>query len=72
MTKVSFYYRLSLGMSRNTLLQALRKYQKSSSQSKLRRDYLRTFTPKMIYRTTKTENPATTKQQVQKVLARLA
>ncbi|EKD79690.1 MAG: hypothetical protein ACD_41C00001G0005 [uncultured bacterium] len=59
-------------MSKTMLLKALERYQKSSLQSKLRRDYLRNFTPKMIYRTTKNENPTTTRQQVKKVLARLA
>ena len=59
-------------MPKTMLLKALERYQKSSLQSKLRRDYLRNFTPKMIYRTTKNENPTTTRQQVKKVLARLA
>lgn len=59
-------------MSKQNLLKALQKYQRSSPNSIVRRNYLRVFTPKMLYRTTKTENPTTTKKMVQQVLDRLS
>lgn len=60
----------SIHMSRNTLLAILRKYKKSSPTSASRRAYFRAFEKKMLYRTTKTENPETTLQMVLKVLHR--
>lgn len=59
-------------MPKKDILKALQKYQKSRQNSTLRRNYLRSFTPKMIYRTTKTENPTTTKALVKKVLDTLS
>jgi len=50
----------------------LKKYQTASKNGKLRRSYLRAFEKKMIYRTTKTENPETTLGMVKKVLSALA
>ncbi len=47
---------------------ALKAYRKASN--KKRQEYLRSFTEKMIYRTTKTENPETTKKMVKTVLNR--
>ena len=57
-------------MSRTALLALLKKYKKSSAKSASRRGYLRAFEKKMLYRTTKTENPETTLQMVLKVLQR--
>lgn len=59
-------------MAKNTTIAKLKKYQTASKNGKLRRSYLRTFEKKMIYRTTKTENPETTLGMVKKVLAALA
>ncbi|MBI2410782.1 MAG: hypothetical protein HYV32_02745 [Candidatus Kerfeldbacteria bacterium] len=59
-------------MSKKDIVKALQKYQKSRPNSTLRRNYLRSFTPKMIYRTTKTENPTTTKALVKKILDQLS
>lgn len=59
-------------MSKKTLLEVLQKYQKSRPNSAMRREYLRRFIPKMIYRTTKMEHPSTTKKMVKKVLDRLS
>lgn len=50
------------------LLQSLKKY-RNADQNK-RRDYLNRFEEKMIYRTTKTENPETTPKMVRDVLGR--
>lgn len=55
-------------MTKQNITQTLKKYQKSSART--RRDYLRNFEPKMIYRTTKTENPQTTHKMVEQVLAK--
>jgi hypothetical protein len=53
-------------MTIKNLLTALKTYKESSTK---RRDaYLRDFVPKMIYRTTKTENPETTKRMVSAIL----
>ncbi len=49
----------------------LKKYQKTSRLSKVRKDYLHLFEKKMIYRTTKTENPETTMKMVERVLNKL-
>ena len=38
----------------------------------MRREYLNAFEKKMAYRTTKTENPEVTFEQVEKVFRRLA
>ena len=56
-------------MTQKTVIIALKNYQKSSP--KKQEAYLRAFTPKMIYRTTKTENPETSKKMVNKVLNRI-
>ena len=49
----------------------MKKYHAASKNGKLRRAYLRAFESKMIYRTTKTENPETTLGMVKKVLLTL-
>ena len=55
-------------MSRQNLIAILKKYKKAGRASTLRRAYLRAFEEKMMYRTTKTENPSTTRQMVAQVL----
>jgi hypothetical protein len=50
------------------MLTILKKFQKAPEKSKLRRDYFRDFEKKMIYRTTKTENPEVTFSMVKKIL----
>ena len=57
-------------MSTKNLLTLLKSYKKASS--KKRQAYLKDFTEKMIYRTTKTENPETTLKMVKKVLGRVS
>lgn len=47
------------------LLKSIKNYRESS---KKRGAYLKAFEEKMLYRTTKTENPSTTKKLVTKVL----
>jgi hypothetical protein len=56
-------------MSTKTFLTILKSYQKASQ--KKRQAYLKNFAEKMVYRTTKTENPETTKRMVRKVLAQM-
>lgn len=51
-----------------TILKALRDYQKT--HSKKQKQYMSSFEEKMIYRTTKTENPATTPALVRQVLSK--
>lgn len=48
----------------------LRQYQKSPQETKEK--FWRAFEEKMIYRTTKTENPQTTKTMVKNVLDKMA
>ncbi|KKR15423.1 MAG: hypothetical protein UT42_C0002G0004 [Candidatus Falkowbacteria bacterium GW2011_GWA2_39_24] len=59
-------------MSNTEISANLKKYQKASANSKARRSYFSAFEKKMIYRTTKTENPQTTMGMVNKVLNKLA
>jgi len=59
-------------MPKNKNIAILKKYQKASRNSKTRRDYFSLFEKKMLYRTTKTENPQTTMGMVNKVLNRLS
>lgn len=56
-------------MSIQKILQALKNYQKTSKSK--RQSYMDVFEEKMLYRTTKTENPQTTPKMVQAVLAKL-
>lgn len=53
-------------MSRKDITKIFKKYQKAPS--KKRGEYLRAFEEEMIYRTTKTENPETTRNMVRRVL----
>ena len=56
-------------MTDKTIVKSFKKYQKASS--KKRSAFLRAFEKKMIYRTTKTENPETTRGLVDRVLHKL-
>ncbi|MEK7623230.1 MAG: hypothetical protein AAB408_00985 [Patescibacteria group bacterium] len=58
-------------MNTTSTISKLKKYQTASKNGKLRRSYLGAFEKKMIYRTTKIENPETTFGMVRKVLAAL-
>jgi len=53
-------------MTKQKVLTTLKKFQRLSDRSRQR--FFSAFEKKMIYRTTKTENPETTLQMVQKVL----
>ena len=48
--------------------QIFKKYQQVSRESKNYQDYLLSFEMKMIYRTTKTENPETTPKMIKESL----
>ena len=55
-------------MTTKNIITVLKVYKTSSA--KKREAYLRSFVPKMLYRTTKTENPETTKRMVTAVLGK--
>ena len=57
-------------MTNKEVIKVLRRYQASSDQQ--RQEFLHAFEVKMLYRTTKTENPQTTKRMVREVLSREA
>jgi len=57
-------------MTKRNIITILKKYQKSPASK--RRQFLRAFEEKMIYRTTKTENPETTHKMVREVLDRIS
>jgi len=57
-------------MTAKNIFIILKNYRKTSREKK--RAYLRTFEKKMLYRTTKTENPETTMSMVEKVLKRFS
>ena len=59
-------------MSDTKITTILKKYQKTSPNSKARKSYFSAFEKKMIYRTTKTENPSTSMRTVNKILRKLA
>lgn len=50
------------------ILKVFKNYQKAAPNGRKKKAYLNAFVSKMIYRTTKTENPETTKQMVNSVL----
>jgi len=56
-------------MTQQAIINSFKKFQQLSDQS--RQQFLSAFEEKMLYRTTKTENPQTTPQMVRKVLTRL-
>lgn len=53
-------------MTTRNILNILKNYRKAPREKK--RAYLRSLEKKMLYRTTKTENPETTMDMVEKVL----
>lgn len=55
-------------MSKKNITKVLKKYQEASGEK--RQEYLRAFEEKMIYRTTKTENPETTLKMVRQILSK--
>lgn len=55
-------------MTKQKVLNTFKKFQRLSDQSRQR--FFSAFEKKMLYRTTKTENPETTSQMVQKVLGK--
>jgi len=55
-------------MSEKDIIKVFKKYRKASGRKQ--QEYLRNFEEKMIYRTTKTENPKTTLKMVRQVLSR--
>jgi hypothetical protein len=57
-------------MIAQSIIKSFKNYQKASANGKKRRNFLRGFEKKMVYRTTKTENPSTTKRMVEKVLSK--
>ncbi|MCG2692694.1 hypothetical protein L6279_01130 [Candidatus Parcubacteria bacterium] len=56
-------------MAKQSIIKIFKKYQKTSN--KKRQGYFHAFEKKMLYRTTKTENPKTTQGMVQQVLNKL-
>ncbi|MFH1997593.1 MAG: hypothetical protein ABII94_02780 [Patescibacteria group bacterium] len=56
-------------MTQKNIINVIKKYQGYSD--KKRREFLNSFEKKMIYRTTKTENPQTTYKMVEDVLEKL-
>lgn len=52
----------------NKILQSFKNYQNATPQK--RQAYLKKFEVKMIYRTTKTENPTTTAKMVREILCK--
>lgn len=55
-------------MTKQRILTTLKNFQRLSDKSRQR--FFSAFEKKMLYRTTKTENPETTPQMVQRVLER--
>ena len=58
-------------MSKQQMIKILKKFQKAPVKGKMRRDYLNVFIQKMVYRTTKSENPEVTQKMVEKVLQKV-
>ena len=57
-------------MTKQKIISSFKDYKRLSDKSRQR--FFSAFEKKMLYRTTKTENPETTPQMVQKVLNKLA
>ena len=55
-------------MTKQRILTTLKNFQRLSDKS--RQQFFSAFEKKMLYRTTKTENPETTSRMVQKVLGK--
>lgn len=58
-------------MSKKQIITILKAFQKSPAKSKMRQEYLNMFGKKMVYRTTKSENPELTLKTVDKVFHKL-
>lgn len=58
-------------MTTDNIVKTFKKYRGTSSKNRKRQEYLQTFEEKMLYRTTKTENPQTTKGMVRAILDKL-
>ena len=58
-------------MSNDQIIKIINKYQQTSFGSRTRQKFFNLFEKKMLYRTTKTENPSTTQKQVTKILNRV-
>ncbi|OGD57033.1 hypothetical protein A3E73_01825 [Candidatus Beckwithbacteria bacterium RIFCSPHIGHO2_12_FULL_47_17] len=67
--KINLCDKINLTMTQQKILNSFQKFRKLSGKS--RRRFLSAFEKKMLLRTTKTENPETTFQMVQRVLTRL-
>lgn len=57
-------------MSNQQIITILKAFQRSPANSKMRREYLSAFEKKMVYRTTKSENPEFTLKAVEKVFSK--
>lgn len=55
-------------MSKQQMIKILKNFQKASAKGKMRRKYFNMFVSRMVYRTTKSENPEVTQKMVEKVL----
>lgn len=58
-------------MSNDQIKQIIKNYQQTSFGSKSRQKYFGLFEKKMLYRTTKTENPTTTQDMITKTLNKI-
>ena len=58
-------------MSNKQKIDILKVFQKAPAKGKLRQEYLNVFEKRMVYRTTKTENPEVTLKMVEKVFKKL-
>lgn len=58
-------------MSNQQIITILKAFQKSPANGKMRREYLNMFEKRMVYRTTKSENPELTLRIMEKVLHKL-
>lgn len=54
-------------MSKKQIITILKAFQKSPANGKMRREYLKLFEKKMVYRTTKSENPEFTLKAAEKI-----
>ena len=58
-------------MSNQQMMTILKNFQKAPAKGKMRREYFAMFEKKMVYRTTKTENPEVTLKMVDNVFKKL-
>lgn len=59
-------------MSTQQIITILKNFRKASQKSKLRRDYFDMFEKRMVYRTTKSENPELELKLVKSILQKLS